>query len=150
MKNGVRVDTKNKEMILIDTTESYFLFSESHFILFGRFLADILEELFSFYVIGERAILEVVNESGFPKVLVSGSLRFQGKENGNEGILDGVVATLALTYFLQKHMVHLLSESESFTNKNYLEDLIKNTSSLKISADDFSNDEQFQLYKFWD
>lgn len=151
MRNGVRVDSSIRDIVLIESTDSYFLFSENSFALFGKFLSDLLGELFEIEAKGERVIFEIFDDRGLPSVRVTGGFKFRGKVNENEGILSGSVASLGLTYFFQKHLVYLLSGNKGFTNNDYLDQLIIHSSSLKSDGTrGLSQDEEFQLYKFWD
>lgn len=145
------MDSENKEMVLIESTDSYFLFSQNSFVLFGNFFSDLLGELFEIESVGDRVVFEIVDDRGLPRVRVSGRFKFLGKENGNNGSLEGEVATIGMTYFFQKHLVHLLSGNKDFTNTDYLDELIVNSSYLKTrSSNGLSEDEEYQLYKFWD
>lgn len=153
MKNGVLVAFDNKDLVLIESNESYFLFAENSFVMFANFFSDILNELFRIEPVGERVIFEIIDDLGLPKIRVTGKFKFHGKENGNDGFLEGNVASLGMTYFFQRHLSQLLSGHQGFSNFEYLDALNANAGELKAKAKailNLSEDEEYQLYKLWD
>ncbi|MFA5583634.1 MAG: hypothetical protein WDA09_05405 [Bacteriovoracaceae bacterium] len=145
------MDSSNRDMVLIESNDSYFLFSENNFVLYGKFLSDLISDFFTIESVKERVVFEIIDDLGLPKVQVTGGFKFTGKENGNKGSLEGKVAALGMTYFLQRHLVNLLSISEGFSNVDYLDGLISHSSYLKSRTTvDCNKDEEYELYKFWD
>ncbi len=143
---------ENKSLpVLIHQTDQYFVFCELEVLPFGQYFAETLEELFEISSDHGKVIFEVLCDSNLPVVRVSNSFVFKGKQNNWEGKLFEKAGSLGMTYFLQKHLVFLLSNSKDFKNKDLLDGLIQSSSNIKNTVETkLDNSEAQALYYFWD
>lgn len=137
--------------LLISSNDKYSIFSDPDILPIGKFFSETLEEHFDISSDNEKVVFEVLSDNGLPVVKVSRSIQFKGKKNNWEGKLCDKAGSLGMTYFLQRHLVFIFSNSKDFTNKAFLNGLIQSSSNIKNTVETKLDSLEVQtLYYFWD